>query len=80
MESLMTPFADSSFSVAEAACVAGLSERAVHQEIDLKIIRLERANGERLMTGTDLLYLGAVKEAAGLPPLKWSSQKYGILP
>jgi uncharacterized protein (DUF433 family) len=49
------------FSVSEAAFITGLTERAVHQEIDQKVIRLGLGKNSRRLKGIDLLYLRAVE-------------------
>jgi len=47
--------------VAEAAFVAGVSERAINHEIDTRIMRPVGPKARRTISGLDLLYLAAVR-------------------
>ena len=58
----MTPITDASLTVSEAAFVVGLTERIVNREIDERIIRPSGGQGERRLSGPDLLYLNTIKK------------------
>jgi uncharacterized protein (DUF433 family) len=48
-------------TVPEAAFVAGVSERAIHHEIDARVLRPIGPAERRTISGDDLLYLAAVR-------------------
>lgn len=52
----------SMLTVPEAAYVAGVTERTVNHEIDAQILRSRGRKERRAVHGTDILYLGAVRE------------------
>jgi uncharacterized protein (DUF433 family) len=59
-------------TVPEAAFVAGVSERAIHHEIDARILRPIGRAERRTISGDDLLYLAAIRGVREhlAPPLR----------
>ena len=68
----MTKLLDATLTVAEAAYVAGVTERAVNHEIDAHILRASGRKDRRAVGGPDVLYLGAVRDIRHqmAPPLR----------
>ena len=58
----MAKLLDAVLTIPEAAYVAGVSERAIHHEIDARILRSRGRRDRRGVRGADLLYLGAVRD------------------
>jgi uncharacterized protein (DUF433 family) len=58
----MSKLLEATLTVAEAAYVAGVTERTVNHEIDARILRSRGRKERRAVRGADVLYLGAVRE------------------